>query len=202
MGVRIFLGIVLSCVFVLLLWPFSGHAESEDNLQAADYYLHLCERGRHASSALWQERAQTVVIGQCGTHNVLTTLLFRLECPSPQHAGIAVPYTGSSYQVILKTCGDTLYGVDAAPTLREYAEAYQLAFAWENLQTVRKFSVVTYLEHLNVKLLSTSGILKRIRDLSLSSHTSVEILEREKQLAKTICKLYSLAFRLLEKNTA
>ena len=192
---------VLSSVLFLLPCPPCVQAQSEEGLPAADYYLHLCERGRKASSTLGPEQDQTAVLGQCGNPNNLTTPLFRLECPPPQQAGFAVPYTGASYQVILKTCGDTLYGIDVAPTLREYAEAYQLAFTWENLQTVRKFSVIAYLDHLDVKLLSTTGILKRIRGIGQPSKTSVEILEREKDLAQTIRKLYSLAFRLLEENT-
>ena len=186
----------------MLLSPFSRHAGATDKLQAADSYLHLCERGQPASSTVRQEHAQTVVMGHCGKPNEQTTPLFRLECPPPQQAGIAIPYTGASYQVILKTCGKTRYGAAAAPTLREYAEVYQLAFSWENLQTVRKFSVIAYLDHLKVKLLSTSGILRRIHNIQLSSQTSAEILAQEQELAKTIRELYSLAFRLLEHNTS
>ena len=93
-------------------------------LSALDYYLHLCERGRTASSLISQEDSRTVVFGKCG-ETAKPAPLLRLECAPPLQPGIAVPYTGSSYEVILKTCGDTLYGIQAAGPLRAYAEAYQ-----------------------------------------------------------------------------
>ena len=187
------------------------------SLPNADYYLHLCERGRQASSAIRQEGSRTVVFGSCRNQNDQihqagridqtgqtqnATLLFRLACTPPLKPGIAVPYTGASYEVILKTCGDTLYGINAAGPLRAYAEAYQLAFTWENLQTVRKFSVIAYLDHLKVKLLSTSGILQRIWGLN-SPHTQkpLEVFKREEELAHAIHEMYTLAFRILGENT-
>ena len=181
------------------------------SLPNADYYLHLCERGWKASSTIRQEGSRTVVFGSCRnqprqideagqTKNA--TPLFRLACTPPLKPGIAVPYTGASYEVILKTCGDTLYGIHAAGPLRAYAEAYQLAFTWENLQTVRKFSVISYLDHLKVKLLSTSGILQRIWGLnSPHSQKPLEVFKREEELAHAIHEMYTLAFRILEENT-
>ena len=172
------------------------------SLPDADYYLHLCERGRKATSILSQESGRTVVLGKCGGETQNSTPLLRLACPPLLKPGIVVPYTGASYEVILKTCGDTLYGIHAAGPLRAYAEAYQLAFTWENLQTVRKFSVIAYLDHLEVKLLSTSGILQRIVGLS-SPHTKkpLEVFKREEELAQAIHEMYTLAFRMLDENT-
>ena len=187
---------------------------SFSSLPTPDYYLHLCERGRKASSVIRQESGRTVVFGSCRNQpgqidqagqakNVTPFPLFRLACTPPLKPGIAVPYTGTSYEVILKTCGDTLYGIQAAGPLRAYAEAYQLAFRWENLQTVHKFSVISYLDHLKVKLLSTSGILQRIWGLN-SPHTqkSLEVFTREEELAHAIHEMYTLAFRILNENTS
>ena len=184
------------------------------SLPDADYYLHLCERGWKASSTIRQEGSLTVVLGSCrnvssehghpeqSAQTKSATPLFHIACAPPNKPGIAVPYTGASYEVILKTCSDTLYGRQAADSLRAYAESYQLAFAWENLQTVRKFSVISYLDHLEVKLMSTSGILQRIVGIgSPSIEKPSEVFRREEELAYAIQEMYTLAFRMLDENT-
>ena len=185
--------------------PSSSYIETglEAPLSDRSYRLHLCERGEKASSEVREENGWLTVFGKCGEAGGGTPVL-QLSCGLVFEPEMIVPYRGYSYEVILKKCGPLPYGKAAAQALKEYGEAHHLAFQWENLATVRKFAIMAYLDTFGVRLPSTSGIQGRIHMLyqRYEEDPYRDFLTQEEAIAQAIQRLYSLAFRLLDKNGA
>ena len=165
------------------------------------YRLHLCEQGEPASSEVREIDGNLVVFGRCGTQGEHEPLL-RLECPPLFQPSLEVAYQGPSYEVLQQTCGWINYGDYAAPALRNYAEAYRIAMEWEELSTIRKFAIASYLDQLGVRLPSTMGILRRIAYIYRYDEEDFQyFFEREEAVALRTKNLYAMSLQFLEDQT-